>query len=136
MLIFTQRGLPLLLAVLISTQAVACKQENTTIDSISSSSLITQIRANKSPLILDVRTTKEYDLGHIPGAVNIDFKQLNQRIHEIDSYKNSTVVVYCETGVRAKVAEVILSQAGFKSILHLERDISAWRSSNLPTEVE
>ena len=46
------------------------------------------------------------------------------------------MVVYCEVGVRAKVAEVILSQAGFKSILHLEGDMSAWRSSNLPTEVE
>ena len=73
MLIFTQRGLPLLLAILISTQAVACKRKNTTIDSISSSSLITQLKAN-TPLILDVRTAKEYKLGHIPGAVNINFK--------------------------------------------------------------
>ena len=136
MLTFIQRGLPLLLAVLISIQAVAYRENTVIVDSISSSSLITQIKANKSPLILDVRTKKEYDLGHIPEAVNIDFKQLNQRINEIDNYKNSTVVVYCETGVRAKVAELILSQAGFKSILHLEGDMSGWRSSNLPTKVE
>lgn len=135
MLTFAYRRILLVLGFLIITQTVACQAENTKIGSISSSNLITQIKAKKSLLILDVRTKKEYDLGHIPGAINIDFKELNQRIDEIEDYKNSTIVVYCERGIRVNVAEVILSHAGFKSILNLEGDMSAWRSNNLPIEV-
>ena len=104
------------------------------IGSISQTNLLTQIQAKKSFLILDVRTQKEYDSGHIPGAINIDFKELPQRIDEIDRFKNSTIVLYCERGIRAKVAEVTLKQAGFKSILHLEGNMLAWRSNSLPIE--
>ncbi|MDJ0799185.1 MAG: rhodanese-like domain-containing protein [Calothrix sp. MO_167.B12] len=129
-----RQGLPLLLAVLLWIPMTACNGKNTVISRISQSELLTEIQAKQPPVILDVRTKKEYDGGHIPGAINIDFKQLKQRINEIDRLKNSTVVVYCERGIRAKIAQATLYQAGFQSILHLEGDISAWRSKSLPLE--
>ena len=131
---FIRRGLFLFLVVFLSVQIVAFNAESTEIGSISQTDLLTQIQAKQSFLILDVRTQKEYDSGHIPGAINIDFKELPQRIEEIDKFKNSTVVLYCERGTRAKVAEVSLKQAGFKSILHLEGNMVAWRSNSLPIE--
>ena len=126
--------LSLLLAVFLWMQVVACNAEIAAISTISQAELISQIQAKQPPLILDVRTTSEYDAGHIPGAININFKELKKRINEIDDWKKSTVVVYCERGVRAKIAETTLHQAGFQSILHLEGDMSAWRKNSLPVD--
>ncbi|MDJ0714729.1 MAG: rhodanese-like domain-containing protein [Prochloraceae cyanobacterium] len=124
-------GLPLALSVFFGMQVAAYNRETTRIAQISQADLISQIRAKKPLLILDVRTKKEYDVGHIPGAINIDFKELKKRIDEIDSFKNATVVVYCERGIRATFAIATLQQAGFQSILHLKGDMSAWRSNSL-----
>jgi len=126
--------LPLLLAFFFWMQIVACNAEITAIRRISQAELMIQIQAEQPPLILDVRTRYEYDAAHIPGAININFKELKKRINEIDDWQKSTVVVYCERGVRAKIAETTLQQAGFQSILHLEGDMSAWRKNSLPVD--
>ncbi len=128
------RRLPLLLAVFLWMQVVACNVEITGISRISQAELMIQMQAEQPPLILDVRTKSEYNTGHIPGAININFKELKKRIHEIDDWKKSTVIVYCERGIRAKIAETTLHQAGFQSILHLEGDMSAWRNNSLPVD--
>ena len=128
-----RRGLPLLLTVFLLMPVIACNAGSTGIDTISQAELISQIKSQQSPLIIDVRTKREYDAGHIPGAINIEFRELKSRISEIESYKNASVVVYCEHGIRAKVAENTLEKANFKSILHLQGDMSQWRKNSLPT---
>ncbi|MEM6755112.1 MAG: rhodanese-like domain-containing protein, partial [Cyanobacteria bacterium P01_C01_bin.38] len=68
---------------------------------ISATELIEQIKVDKAPVILDVRTREEYLEGHIPGAINIEYRELPSRINEISSLSNQKIVVYCERGVRA-----------------------------------
>ncbi len=131
---FIKRGLPLLVIAFLTVQVIAWNAESMELGSISQANLLSQIQQKKSLLILDVRTPKEYDAGHIPGAINIDFKELPKRIDEIDRFKNSTVVLYCERGIRAKVAETTLQKAGFKSLLHLEGNMSSWRNNSLPIQ--
>lgn len=134
MSVFTQKALPLFLAGFLSVQIVGCTaaEELIRIENISQTNLLTQIRTEQPPLIIDVRSPSEYAAGHIPGAINIEFRELKNRLSEIEQFQYSTIVVYCETGIRAKVAEVTLTQAGFQSILHLEGHMSAWRSNSLP----
>ena len=130
----SKRVLPLFLSAFLGVQLISCSaaKEIISIDEISQTNLLSQLETKKTPLILDVRTPSEYADGHIPGAINIDFKQLKTRVNEIKQDQDLTIVVYCETGIRAKVAEVTLAQAGFTSILHLEGHMSAWRSNDLP----
>jgi len=136
MFILSKRVFPLFLVAFLSVQVVSCKavEKIIGIDNISETNLLSQLETKQLPLILDVRSPSEYAAGHIPGAINIEFRQLEKRIDEIKQFRYSTIVVYCETGIRAKVAEIALSQAGFKSILHLEGHMSAWRSNSLPLE--
>lgn len=61
---------------------------------------------SKPPLLLDVRTPKEFAEGHLPGAVNIPLDQLASRLSEID--RDHWVLVYCKSGARATKAERIL----------------------------
>lgn len=136
MFTLTKRLLPFFLGAFLSVQVVSCNavEKIVGIENISQTNLLSQLETKKPPLILDVRSPPEYDAGHIPGAINIEFRQLQKRIEEIQQFQDSTVVVYCETGIRAQFAEIALSQAGFKSILHLEGHMSAWRSNSLPIE--
>lgn len=83
---------------------------------------------------MDVRTAEEYSQGHIPGAINIEYQELPFRINEISSLSNKKIVVYCERGVRANIAEETLKKAGFTEVLHLEGDMSGWRERGLATD--
>ncbi|MGI6217575.1 MAG: FAD-dependent oxidoreductase [Coriobacteriales bacterium] len=62
-------------------------------------------------MILDVRTTGEYDKGHFDGSVNIPLDELREHLDEIPHGKQ--LLVYCHSGLRSYIACRILSQNGF-----------------------
>ena len=61
--------------------------------------------------LVDVRTVKEYENGHIEGFVNIPLDDLRDRIGELDSSK--TTYVNCQSALRSYIACRILTQNGF-----------------------
>jgi rhodanese-related sulfurtransferase/rubrerythrin len=83
---------------------------------------------SKMPLsdmtILDVRQSKEYEVGHIPGAKLIPIADLGNRISEIDPEKPT--LVYCAVGGRSRVAAQMLSGKGFRQVINLAGGIKAW----------
>lgn len=78
-------------------------------------------KANKNEaIIIDVRTKREYDSGHLEGAINIDIYQRDFR-GQIDNLdKNKTYYVYCKTGIRSKSAVNYMAQSGFTKVCDLE----------------
>lgn len=117
--------------LLLCFQLVACGSAIAT-EQISVQALATQIEQGTAPLILDVRSPEEYAEGHVPGAINIDYRDLPNQLNTIRDFDNDTVIVYCERGVRAGIAERTLSEAGFTSIIQLTGNIVAWRKADLP----
>ena len=113
---------------------LGCGSANTKAQ-ITPNALAMQIKQGSAPLILDVRTAEEYAEGHIPGAVNIEYRQIPDQVKALQNFQNQTVVVYCERGVRAGRAETSLLEAGFTAVIQLRGDISAWREADLPIEV-
>ena len=101
---------------------------------ITPQALVPQLGTPQAPLILDVRSEAEYQDGHIPGAINIPYREVPNRVSEIAEFTDREVVVYCEVGVRAGIAEAALEQAGFERIRHLEGDMRRWRQEDLPLE--
>lgn len=65
-------------------------------------------------IILDVRTTEEYNTGHIEGSVNISLGTLRERYTELDPEK--TYITTCSHGLRSVKAESILKERGFKNV--------------------
>lgn len=61
--------------------------------------------------LLDVRTTGEYQRGHIEGFTNIPVDSLRDRLNELDAGK--PVYAICQSGVRSYIACRILTQHGF-----------------------
>lgn len=102
--------------------------------SISQQEVLRRIDQDGAPLLLDVRTPEEFASGHVPGAVNIPYDAVGQRSGELSAQRDREVVVYCEKGGRAAKASQALADAGFRSIRHLDGDMSAWRAAGLPVE--
>ena len=63
--------------------------------------------------LLDTRTVREYGRGHIEGAINIPLDSLRERIGELEPYRDSTLYVNCQSGLRSYLACRILTQQGF-----------------------
>jgi len=65
-------------------------------------------------IILDVRTPKEFDGGHIQGSKNISLHELKSKIELIRKWKKPVITV-CLSGSRSRIAQSILSSAGIEA---------------------
>lgn len=74
--------------------------------------------------VVDVRTAGEFQMGHIPGALNVPVDQVGARAAAWDREK--TYVVYCATGSRSATAVEEMRALGFKNIKHFSAGIQAW----------
>jgi len=66
-----------------------------------------------SVILLDTRTAREYNRGHIDGFRNIPVDELRERIGELEPGKS--VYVNCQSGVRSYIATRILAGYGFRA---------------------
>ena len=76
-----------------------------------------QMGKDSSLIILDVRTPQELkgELGQIEGVINIPVQELENRIAELEKYKENNIVIICRSGRRSGIATGLLNQKGFKS---------------------
>ncbi len=85
-----------------------------------------EIRTGKVQLI-DVRTAREFNAGHIKGAKNLDFFSPNQFRKGMEILnKNKPVYLYCQSGNRSKKAASRLLTMGFEKIVDLAGGYNAW----------
>lgn len=108
---------------------IAYKQSN--YKEVTSKEAAELIKKNQ-PLVLDVRTPREYKWGHLKDAVLIPVQQLDKRMEELLQYKDKDILIYCATGNRSTVASKILIDAGFKRILNMRYGISRWSKEKMP----
>lgn len=94
-----------------------------------------QLQEGNAPVIVDVRTQREYDRDHIPGAVRIPFYALGTRIEELGMPRSEPVVLYCEHGPRAALGAFFLRLAGYQNLYSLDGHMTGWRKSQLPVEM-
>ncbi len=75
----------------------------------------------KDYYIIDVRSKKEFEEGHLNGAINIPSFNIKRNINKIDT--NKKILVYCQSGERSKKALKILEDAGVKNVYNLKGGI-------------
>ena len=125
-----------LLVVVSAAIAVAAddSKKNPEPESITPGELAEQIQLEQAPLILDVRSKKEYAEGHIPGALNIPHDELRDRLSELGVAKTEEIVVHCRSGYRAGIAEKVLIEADYSNVRDLDGHMNAWQSAGYPIE--
>ncbi len=94
--------------------------------------LIQKNHGNPDFIILDVRTSSEFQDRHIEGALNIDVNlpSFSEELEQLD--RNGTYLVYCRSGNRSRTALAIMEDLGFTRIYHLANGITEWVDAGLP----
>ena len=86
-------------------------------------------------VLLDVRTQAEYDSGHILNAINISHDEILEDPELLAEYKDSQMVVFCRSGVRAGKVIQLLESIGFEDIIDIDGDMLAWSEAGYRMEV-
>jgi len=77
------------------------------------------IAEGKFPIVLDVRTDLEYNLGHYPEAVHIPTANLANEVETKLPNKKTPVLIYCNTGQRSRYAADLLKKKGYESVRYI-----------------
>ncbi len=81
----------------------------------------------KNIQVIDARDAQQYGQGHIPGAVNMEWRQAVARRQEIS--KEHLVVVYCNSGSLSAQAVFALRLLGWDNVKVLQGGYEGWKAA-------
>ena len=99
---------------------------------VSRDTLAGRMASHQAPLLLDVRTPKEYGEGHLAGALNVPVDEVAARHGVLGVPHDRELVVYCKSGKRAARARDTLQSLGYTNVKLLEGSADAWRAEGRP----
>ncbi|MBC7205760.1 MAG: rhodanese-like domain-containing protein [Methyloversatilis sp.] len=92
----------------------------------------TQLINREDAQVIDVREQPEWAKGRIAGSRHIPVGQLDQRIGDLEKFKERPLIVVCASGMRSASACSTLRKAGFEKVFALDGGIGAWEQAGLP----
>ncbi|RVU29205.1 MULTISPECIES: rhodanese-like domain-containing protein [Neptunomonas] len=122
----------MLIAAWVLTLALLLWNESQKAGKSVSPAIATQLINKQDAVIVDVRTKKEWDTGHITASKHIPLADLQRRVSELEKFKARPVVVVCNIGQTAGSATKMLKAAGFENVMRLQGGITEWKGQNLP----
>ena len=95
--------------------------------------LLAKVRAG-AVTVLDVRPVEEYRAGHIPGALSVPLKDLEQRLSGLP--RDREIVAYCRGPYCVLAVDAVekLRALGFRAS-RMEHGVADWRALGLPIEI-
>jgi phage shock protein E len=81
--------------------------------------VVSSLAVAAEPYLIDVRTTMEWNMGHIEQAVHIPHGDIAERISEVTADKDATIYLYCRSGNRAGKAKQALESMGYVNVQNL-----------------
>ncbi len=84
--------------------------------------------------VVDVRSPGEFAAAHIAGSYSLPLDALADVSGELARTLDVPIVLVCQAGTRARLAEAQLRAAGVAQVRVLDGGLSAWESAGLPLE--
>jgi len=72
----------------------------------------------KYPVLVDVRTKREFEEGHVKGAEHIPLMELMKNPYGVSAYRDEPILFYCTKGIQSRVAAQCLLEAGYTKVFH------------------
>ena len=94
--------------------------------------LVQLIKSKNSPTVIDVRSGFEFHSGHVPGAIHAPTWKILFKMAKLPKDKGSRLVVLCEHGPRAQMAQGFLGLYGYRNVTLLDGHMAGWRRAELP----
>ena len=89
-----------------------------------------ELAGKDAPVVLDVRTAKEWEEKHIAGSVNVPLNHLQERLAEVP--RGRRIAVLCAGGYRSSIAASLLHQEGIVGLEEMAGGMAAWEAAQLP----
>jgi len=83
-------------------------------------------------VIIDVNTKNDFNIAHIPDALNFPLESLNNNNKALLKLKDQTAIITCQTGSISNKAAKNLIELGFSNIHILRGGLIGWTKENLP----
>jgi rhodanese-related sulfurtransferase len=97
------------------------------VDAAKANTIINTNRGNPELIILDVRSPREYEEGHIEGALNIPVESASFQSETGRLDKGKTYIVYCRSGNRSKEARNRMLEIGFTRVVNMTGGMLGWQ---------
>lgn len=96
----------------------------------------TQTAIDGNTILLDVREPGEYEMGHLPGAVNVPRGVLEFKVgmHPALQDSSASIFLYCKTGGRSALATQSLQTMGFTSVASVAGGFDGWAEAGQAVE--
>lgn len=101
-----------------------------TTERVSAPMMAEELAGATPPLVLDIRSPREWAAKHIEGSVNVPLNHLQERIAEIP--RDRRIAVHCAGGYRSSIAASILYREGINDLIELAGGLAAWEAAQLP----
>jgi rhodanese-related sulfurtransferase len=92
---------------------------------ISAADAMKFLQQHPDTVILDVRTSSEFQAGHIPGAKLLPVDELENRLAEVPK-EVQNLLVTCQGGGRSAAACNYLSEKGYTNLLNMYDGMGGW----------
>jgi len=80
----------------------------------------------KKMIVIDARDAGQFAKGHIPGAINMDWRQVLAKRNTIP--KDKPVLIYCNTGSLSAQAGFAMRVAGWDNLRILQGGMEEWKA--------
>lgn len=93
-----------------------------------------QLINREKAVVVDVGDTEEFASGHVGGAKNVPFSELESKLPGTVKNKALPLILVCPTGARANRAVAVAKKLGYEQVQALGGGLKAWKDANLPLE--
>ncbi|MEY1662929.1 rhodanese-like domain-containing protein [Isoalcanivorax beigongshangi] len=92
----------------------------------------TDLLNREQGVVIDLRSADDFRKGHIAGSINVPQANLNERLNEIEKWKDRPLIFLCGQGNQAGGAVSPLRGKGFTKLYRIRGGMQGWRGENLP----
>ncbi len=85
-------------------------------------------------VVIDVCEPDEFATGHVVGAKNVPFSDLEKKLAAVVKNKALPVILVCQSGARSGRAVALAKTLGYDQAQSLAGGLTAWKAANLPIE--
>lgn len=86
---------------------------------------------NSTFTLIDVREDREWNAGHIPGAIHIGKGVIERDVEKELPDQSSELVLYCGGGFRSALAADNLQKMGYENVWSMDGGFRGWKEAGL-----
>ena len=90
--------------------------------------------AGEDMLVVDIREDREWNAGHLPGAIHLSRGTLEVKAHQVLPDPSTPIVLYCGGGNRSALAADVMQVMGYKDVVSMKGGWRAWNQAGGESE--